>query len=332
MSAPAEVLTAWPITMDDVLAARDRIRPHIAPTPLRAYAPLDDAVGGGVRVWVKHENHCPTNAFKARNGMSAMTALTPEQRRRGVVAATRGNHGQGLAWAGQRLGVPVTVCVPFGNNPEKNEAMRGYGAELIEAGADYDEAVGVAAELMRERGMHEVHSTNDPNVISGAATATLEIVEEMPELDALVIGVGGGSQAVGAMTVARALRPGLPVYAVGPEAAPGNYASWRAGRITPVTPGPTLADGMATRGGYETTFEALRTGLAGFVTVSEAEIAEAMRLLLRTTHNLAEGSGAVPLAGIAKLRDELAGKRVAMILSGGNVDAVTLRRVLNHEV
>src|SRR4051812_41287500 len=143
---------SWPISFDDVLAARERIRPHLGPTPLRDYAPLDAAVGAGVRVLVKHENHNPTNSFKVRNATSVMTTLTDDERRRGVVAATRGNHGAGMGWAGRRLGIPVTLCVPVGNNPEKNEAMRGFGAELIEGGADYDESVLVADRLVMERG------------------------------------------------------------------------------------------------------------------------------------------------------------------------------------
>src|ERR1700753_3215463 len=133
--------TAYPITFDDVLAARERIRPFLMPTPLRAYAALDAAVGHGVRVWVKHENHQPTNAFKVRNALSAMTLLDAGQRRRGVVAATRGNHGLGVAFAARRLGMAATICVPVGNNAEKNEAMRGLGAELIEEGRDFDEAL-----------------------------------------------------------------------------------------------------------------------------------------------------------------------------------------------
>src|SRR5512144_3299292 len=125
-------MSVWPITYDDVLAARERIRPHLPPTPLRSYAALDAAVGSDVRVFVKHENFQPTGAFKVRNGLSALAAMAPEVRGRGVVAATRGNHGLGIAWAGRRLGAPVTVCVPFGNNPEKNAAVRGLGARLVE--------------------------------------------------------------------------------------------------------------------------------------------------------------------------------------------------------
>ncbi|HEU4400861.1 MAG TPA: threonine/serine dehydratase [Candidatus Polarisedimenticolia bacterium] len=322
---------SWPIGFPEVLAARDRIRPYLAPTPLRSYAPLDEAVGSGLKVLVKHENHHPTNAFKARNGMSVMSTLTEEERRRGVVAATRGNHGLGLAWAGSLLRVPVTICVPLGNNPEKNAALRGFGATLIEQGRDYDEAVAVADRLMRERGLRLVHSTNDPLVIAGAATMTLEIVEEAPLLDALVLGVGGGSLAVGALTVARERRPGLQIYGVQAERASAIHDSWHAGRPIAGASADTFADGLATRSVYPLTFDPLRQGLAGFVKISEAEIAAALRLLLRTTHNLVEGAGAAGLAGLLRLRDRLAGKTVGIVLSGSNIDEQTLRRVVTGE-
>ncbi len=319
----------WPISFTDVLAARDRIRPHCAPTPLRAYAALDAAVGEGIRVLVKHENHNPTNSFKVRNALSVMTALPDEQRRRGVVAATRGNHGLGLAWAGSLLGAPVTLCVPVGNNPEKNEAMRGLGATLAEQGRDYDEAVEVAAGLARERGLRLVHSTDEPLVIAGAATLTLEVLEADPRVEAMVLAVGGGSQAVGALTVARALNPALLILGVQAERASAIHDSWHAGRRIATGSADTFADGLATRRTYDLTFGPLREGLAGFETVGESELAEALRLLLRTTHNLAEGAGAAGLAGLLKLRGRLAGRRVCVVLSGGNIDRETLRAVLD---
>ena len=239
-----------------------------------------------------------------------MTLLSDEERRRGVVAATRGNHGLGVAFAGAELGIAVTICVPQGNNSEKNEGMRGYGATLVEEGRDYDESLAVALRLDRERGLHLVHSTNDPAVIAGAATLTLEILRAMPELDALVLSIGGGSQAVGAMTVARTLAPELEVYGVQAAGAPAAFDSWRAGRPVATAAAETFADGLATRSVYEATFGPLCEGLADFVTVTEAEIADALRLLLRTTHNLAEGAGAAGLAGFRSLRKRLAGKRV----------------------
>jgi threonine dehydratase len=325
-------VSVWPITYADVLEARQRIRELLVPTPLRSYAALDDAVGDGVRVLVKHENFQPTGAFKVRNAVSALLALEPTRRRRGVVAATRGNHGLGLAWAGRRLETPVSVCVPEGNNPEKNAAMRGLGAVLVEEGRDYDESAAVAERLVRERGLHLVHSTNDAAVVAGAGTLSLEMLEERPDLDALVFSVGGGSQAVGGLTVARELKPGLPVYAVQAAGASAIHDAWHLGKPVSRATAETFADGLATRNTYPFTFGALREGLAGFVTVTDAEIAEAMRLLLATTHTLVEGAGAAGLAGLLKLRGTLAGRTVGVVLSGANVDRETLRRVLAREL
>jgi len=325
-------MSAWPIALDDVTAARERLRPHLPPTPLRSYAALDEAVGQGVRVLVKHENFQPTGAFKVRNGLSALTALPPARLSRGVVAATRGNHGLGLAWAGRRLGLPVTVCVPLGNSPEKNAAVRGLGARLVEEGRDYDESVQAAERLVREEGLHLVHSTNDPTVVAGAGTLTLEILEEAPEVEALVFSVGGGSQAVGGLTVARARKPGLPVYAVQAKGASAIHDAWHLGRPVSKPSADTFADGLATRNTYPFTFGALREGLAGFVAVTDGEIAEALRLLLSTTHTLVEGAGAAGLAGLLKLRSTLAGKTVGIVLSGANIDRDTLRRVLAGEI
>lgn len=320
----------WPISIDDVRAAEERIRTFLPyPTPLRTYAALDEAVGHGISLLVKHENHQPTNSFKIRNGLAAMTALSVEQRGRGVVAATRGNHGQGVALAGRWLGTAVTICVPIGNNPDKNAAMREFGAELIEEGRDYDEAVTVMQRLVKERRLTEVHSTNNRDVLAGAGTIALEIIDQAAELDAMVIAVGGGSQAVGALTVLRALRPDVPVYAVQAEGAAAIYESWRAGKPVTTESADTFADGIATRSSYAMTFPPLKHGLAGFVTVSDADIANAMRLLIRTTHNLVEPAAAAGLAGLFRLTDELAGNRVAIILTGANVDRGSLSRVLS---
>jgi threonine dehydratase len=323
-------VTAWPITFEDIERARARIAPHLSVTPLRHYPELDELTGA--RVLVKHENHLPTNAFKARNAVSFMTALPPDQRARGVLAATRGNHGAGIAWAGARLGVPVVVCVPHGNNPEKNAAIRGHGAELVEAGRDYDEAVEVATRIMRERGLVMAHSTNDATVIAGAGTLSAELCEQADRLDAIVVGVGGGSQAVGAIVATRALRPGVAVYGVQARGAAAIHDSWHAKTRLTTERADTFADGLATRATYDLTWDALREGLAGFVAVSDAELAEAVRLLLCTTHNLAEGAGAAGLAGLLRLREPLAGKTVAIVLSGANIDAATLRRVLTGEL
>lgn len=323
---------AWPISFEDVLAAEQRIRPHLPPTAARSYAVLDEAVGNGISLVVKHENHNPTNAFKVRNALSAISVMPVDTLQRGVVTATRGNHGQGVAWAARIFGTSATICVPVGNNPEKNEAMRGLGAELIEQGESYDEALEVAERLTEERGLAMVHSTNNRDVLAGAGTIALELLEQDEGVDSLVLAIGGGSQAVGALTVARQLRPELEIIGVQAEMAPAGHDSWHAGRRSPRPIGPTIADGLATGDVYDLTFETLRVGLADFITVTEGEISEAIRILLRTTHSLVEGGGAAGLAGVLELRERLRGKRVAIYLTGGNIDQVTLQRVLREEI
>ncbi len=329
---PIAVAARDPIAIADVHAAEHRIRPYLVPTPLRRYRLLDDVVGHGIGVHVKHENLQPTGSFKVRNGLSVVTALSPDQRRRGLVAATKGNHGQGLAYAGALLGAPVTLVVPDDNVADKNAAMAALGAELVSGGRDYDTAIAVAARLAAERGLRLAHSTNDPGVLAGAGTITLEILRQQAGLDAIVVAVGGGSQAVGAIVVARALRPHLKVYAVQAAGAAACHDSWHAGTRLAYDRADTFADGIATRTTYDLAFPVLQGGLAGFVTVSEADIAEAIRVLHRTTHTTCEGAGAAPLAGLMKLGPELAGRQVALIVSGANIDGDTLARVLSGAV
>jgi threonine dehydratase len=320
------------VTLDDIQAARIRLAPLLTPTPLRTYRDLDDAVGHAIRVHVKHENFNPTGSFKVRNGLAFMTALPDDARARGVVAATRGNHGLGLAYAGKAFGVRTTVCVPVGNNPEKNAGMRALGARLIEEGRDYDESVHVADRLVSEEGATLAHSTNNHQVIAGAGTLSLEIIEQEPQIDAMVIAIGGGSQAVGALTVFASLKPGAKVYGIQAVGASAAYEGWRARRPMQTNSADTIADGLATRSTYEMTFQSLLDGLADFITVTDAEIADAMRLLLRTTHTLIEPAGAAGLAGLRKLAPQLQGQRVGIVLSGANVDAGTLRKVLAGEL
>lgn len=324
--------TVWPVSIDDVRAARERISQFITPTPLREYPRLAELAGAGMRVFVKHENHQPTNSFKIRNGLSIMTSLSAEERRRGVVAASTGNHGQGIAYGGTLLGVRTTVCVPAGNNPDKNAAMRALGATVVEEGRDYDEAVGVMQRIAERDSLVIAHSTNDPRIVAGAGTMTLEIIEQQPDLDALVIAVGGGSQAVGAMTVANALAPRLEVYGVQAAGASAIHDSWHAQQRLTRPRADTFAEGVATRSTYDVTFPALQAGLAGFVTLTDAQIAEALRTIVSVTHNLVEGAGAMGFAALSKLRDRLAGKRVGIIFCGGNIDVATLRRVLAGEI
>lgn len=318
----------FPISIDDVLSARERLAPYLQPSPLRRYPLLDEAVGHGITLHVKHENHQPTNSFKIRNGLSLMTALSPEERARGVVAASTGNHGQGVAYGAALLGASATICVPGANNPEKNAAMRALGATVVEEGRDYDEAVQVMQRIAREEGRIVAHSTNDPRIIAGAGTMTLEMLEQAGGLDALIVAVGGGSQAVGAITVARQAAPALEIYGVGAAGAPAQHDSWHARRRLTTDAVATIAEGVATRTTYDLTYPALLAGLADFVLVTDAEIGASLRLILSATHNLVEGAGAMGLAAAMKLGSRLAGRRVGIVFCGGNLDTATLRRVL----
>ena len=320
-----------PISIDHVRAARERLSPYLTATLLRQYPQLDDAIPG-VSILVKHENLQPTGSFKVRNGLATVTALDGAQRAAGVVGATTGNHGLGLAFAGRQLGVPVTICVPRGNNPEKNAALRAWGARVVEDGADYDEAVAVAQRFVEDEGRTLAHSTNNPNVLAGAGTMSLEILEQASDLDVLLIAIGGGSQAVGAITVARTLRPDLRVIGVQAAGAPAAHDGWHAKAPRRTDRVATFAEGVATRTTYELTFPTLLDGLAGFITVTDTEIADAVRLILSTTHHLVEGAGAMGVAAARKLAGELQGQRVGVVFCGANMDSAVLRRILNREL
>ena len=320
-----------PISLRDVQDARERLAPWLAPTPLRQY-PTFAAVLPGLELHVKHENVQPTGSFKVRNGLSTVTALDADQRARGIVGATTGNHGLGLAYAGRQLGVEVTICVPRGNNPEKNAALRAWGATVVGEGADYDDAATVAQQLVDARGLVLAHSTNNVNVLTGAGTMTLEILEQCDTLDVLLIAIGGGSQAVGAITVARVLRPGLRIIGVQAAGAPAAHDGWHAREARHTTHAATFAEGVATRSTYALTFPALLDGLDDFITVTDAEIAEAVRIILSATHHLVEGAGAIGVAAAIKLAPQLQGQNVGVVFCGGNMASDVLRRILNREL
>jgi threonine dehydratase len=323
---------AWPITFDDVRQARARLTPYLSPTPLRSYPLLDELFGSGTTLLIKHENHQPTCSFKVRNGLAFITGLTSDERARGVVAASTGNHGQGVAYAASLHGVRATICVPIGNNPDKNAAMRGWGATVIEEGRDYDESLHAMMRMAHEHDMVIAHSTNDTRVIAGAATMSLEMLEQAGSLDAIVVAVGGGSQSVGALTVARELAPVLEVYGAQAAGAPAIHDSWHAKSPLTTERANTFAEGVATRQPYALTFATLCEGLAGFVTVTDAELAEAIRTILQTTHNIVEGAGALGFAAALALRKQLRGMRVGIVFSGANLDTQVLRRIVDREL
>lgn len=317
----------WAVpTLTDVLDARRSIAPHLPRTPLHAYAGLEELVGAAVLV--KHENHLPTGAFKVRGGVNLVAHLTAEERARGLITASTGNHGQSIGFAGRRFGVRVIVCVPEQANPAKLHAMRALGAELVEHGADFDDAREHCERLAEEHGYRYVHSGNEPYLIAGVGTHTLEALEQEPRLDVIIVPVGGGSGAAGACIVAKTVAPGCEVIGVQAEQAPAAFRSWQSGSIVEDRMG-TAAEGLATRVGFELPQVILRERLDDFVLVGEDELRDAMRLMIEHTRNLVETAGAAPLAAALRLRERLAGKRVALVCTGGNCTLAQLRDVLD---
>jgi threonine dehydratase len=310
-------MTAWSIPdLSEVLAAQRRIAAHLRPTPLFTYPALDRSTGA--RVHVKHENHQPVGAFKVRGGVNLVARLSDEERERGLIAASTGNHGQSVAFAAQRFDVTARICIPERSNPVKVAAMKDLGAELIVGGADFDEARENAERLAAEHGYRYVHSGNEPDLIAGVATETLEILTQQPDIEAIIVPVGGGSGAAGACIVAKAVNPAIQVIAVQSDAARAAYLSWKERR--PVEgESHTYAEGLATRVPFELPQAILQEHLDDFVLVSEEEIRAAQRMMIEATRNLIEASAAAPLAATLRLADDLRGRRVALVASGGNV-------------
>jgi threonine dehydratase len=312
-------------TFSDVLRARLRIRPYLRPTPLYRYPALDQAIG--TEVWVKHENHQPIGAFKVRGGINLVSQLDEDERRRGVITASTGNHGQSIAYAAALFGVKAVVCMPSHANPVKVDSMRALGAEVVFHGRDFDEARERCEQLASERGYRYVHAANEPLLIAGVATETLEILEERPEIEAIVVPVGGGSGAAGACVVAKTVRPSVQVIGVQSEAAPAAYRSWKARRLR-TDRMETSAEGIATRTAFELPQRILWDALDDFLLVSEAELRDAARLMIAKTRNLVELSGAAALAAVMREPARFADRPVAVICTGGNVSPDQLRELL----
>ena len=312
----------WPtITLADVLEARRRIAPHLRPTPLFRYAGLDGLVG--TQLWVKHENHQPVGAFKVRGGVNLVAQLEEGERSRGLIAASTGNHGQSVAYAARLFGVDARICVPESANPVKLDAMRALGAELVVHGKDFDAAREHCELLAAEHGHRYVHSGNEPLLIAGVGTQTLEILEDRPDVEVIVVPVGGGSGAAGACIVAKAIRSEIEVIGVQAEAAPAAFRSWQA-RALVEDEMATAAEGLATRVPFELPQRILWEHLDDFVLVSEEELRSATRSMIEHTRNLVEPAGAAPLAAALKLRERLRGRRVALVASGGNLSPAQL--------
>jgi len=309
----------------DVLRARHRIRPYLARTPLHRYPAMDALLG--TEVYIKHENYQPIGAFKVRGGINLVSQLQPYERSRGVIAASTGNHGQSVAYAARLFGVKAIIVVPEKANPGKVAAMEGMEAEVIKYGTNYDEAKLHCEALAHAHSYRYIHSGNEPLLIAGVATEGLEMLEDQPDLDVIFVPVGGGSGAAGVCIATHAINPAIQVIGVQSEAAPAAYETWR--QRHPVNaPSHTFAEGLATGVAFELPQEIMREGLHDFLLMSEAEIMQAMVWMIERAHTLAEGAGAAALAGAYRMRDQLKGRKVGIVCSGGNTSLEHLRMAL----
>ena len=305
----------------DVLAARARIAPYLRPTPLYRYPVLDTLTGARLRV--KHENHQPVGAFKVRGGVNLISQLSPAERDRGVASASTGNHGQSIAYAADLFGVRATIFVPEQANPVKVESMRALGAQIVFYGKDFDEAREQCEKVSAEQGYRYIHSGNEPALIAGVGTYTLEVLAERPDTEVIVVPVGGGSGAAGACLVANAVRPSIEVIGVQSAAAPAAYRSWQAGTLVEDSTS-TFAEGLATRTAFELPQQILRDLLDDFVLVSDADLAQATRVMIEKTRNLVEPSGAAALAAVLADPVRFADRDVTIVCSGGNISPAQL--------
>jgi len=315
------------LSLHDVEEAAAIVHAAMPPTPQYAWPLL--ARRTGCEVWVKHENHTPTGAFKVRGGLVYMNRL-----RRGgaaitgVISATRGNHGQSIALAAGRNGVAATIVVPHGNSIEKNAAMRAFGAELVEAGHDFDAAKETAMRLAGERGLAMVPSFHR-DLVCGVATYALELFRAAPALDTIYVPIGLGSGICGTIAVRDALGLATKVVGVVSTEAPAYALSFAAGKVVATNSADTMADGMAVRGPDAEALEVILKGAERIVQVSDAEIGAAMRAYYEDTHQLTEGAGAAALAALLQERERMKGRRVGLVLSGGNIDRSLYLRVLS---
>ena len=317
------------IDLETLETAAALVRRVVPPTPQYCWPLLSQRVGA--ELWVKHENHTPIGAFKIRGGLVYLDEIKRSQPEiHGVVTATTGNHGQSITLAATRLGLQATIIVPFGNSPEKNRAMVGFGARLVEAGHDFQAAFEHATELAEREKRHFVHSY-DPLLVRGVASYGLELLRAVPDLDVVYVPIGLGSGISGVIAAREALGVRANIVGVVAERAPTYALSFSAGKPVSTNSADTMAGGLAVRVPDPEALDIVRRGAARIVTVSEAEIRRAMRILFMDTHNVAEGAGAASLAAALKERDRLAGKRVAVIQSGGNIDRALFAEVLAED-
>lgn len=315
-----------PPTLRDVYEARKTIAPYLARTPLQYSAGLSRLFDA--EVYLKHEEHLPLGAFKGRGGINLLAHMSEKERSRGLITASTGNHGQSIANACRIFGARALIGLPEKDpNPVKVAAMEALGAELVFHGENFDEARAHCERLAAEEGYRYVHAVNEPLLIAGVATQTLEVIEDLPDVGVLYLPLGGGTEVAGACIVTGAVAPGIKVRAVQSEGAPAGYLSWKSGELEQA-PMSTFAEGIATTSGYELPQQIIRDVLDDFVLVSDGEIRHAMGLLVQEAHTLSEGAGAVATAGAYKQRESLVGRKVSITVSGANTTAAQLMTAL----
>jgi threonine dehydratase len=328
-SPQSSVTEFAPVQLSELEAAAELVYRVMPPTPLHAWPKL--ARRTGCYVQVKHENHTPTGAFKVRGGIIYLDRLKREQPQvPGVISATRGNHGQSIAFAASRAGVPATIYLPKGNSPDQNSAIAAFGATVVEFGQDFDEAKHEAFRVAAEKGLHWIPSFHRDLVV-GVGTYALEMFRADAKLDAVYVGVGMGSGICGLISARDALGLKTEIIGVGPFNAPATALSFAAGRVTTSQSSNTFADGLATREPNPQAIATIIRGVSRFVQVTEDEIAAAIRVYFDDTHQVAEGAGAAPLAALIKDRERMQGKRVGLVLSGGNIERARYVKVLLGE-
>jgi threonine dehydratase len=315
-------------TLRDVYAARKVISTYLKPTPLFYSRHLSKLLG--CQLYLKLENLQPTRAFKVRGGINYMNRMKQQAAGKVVITASTGNHAQSIAYAGSLFGIEVKILMPLGVPEMKAQAIKELGAEVITYGNYYDEAREYAEKLATQKGYVYVHGSNEPLLHEGVATMHLEIFEEQPDVDLVINPIGGGSGASGACIVYKTLDPRITVIGVQAEGAPAFYNSWKSGVIKQMGRVNTIAEGMATAKAYELPFKILRKALDDVILVSDAEMKEAVRSIFSATGQVAELSGAASTAAAFKIRDRLAGKKVALLLSGGNIEPDQLARILTN--
>ncbi len=314
------------VNMLAVFKARRVVQRVLPRTLLARYERLCADLGADV--YIKHENHLPTNSFKVRGAVNFMAHVTPEIERSGIVVATRGNHGMAVAWAAREKGIFCNVVVPEGNDPEMNAEIASYGAQLIVKGADFYEAQDYCEELAENAGYYYLRQGNDPHLITGTAVMGLEIFEELPEVEAILMPIGGGTGCAALATVIRGINPNVELIGVQAQNVPSFYESWKRKEKVTVPSAHTVADGLAARSVFEVPFLLLKDVVSDVVLLTEEELIHGVQLALRYTHNLAEVAGAAALAAAYKIRERLAGRKVVVVMTGGNMTYGKLVRML----